>query len=95
MLTLAAAAVALVLLVVAAFVTITPLAVGLAAGSLILAAVRSALTYVENVRILRARSQEAIIDSLTGLGNRRQLMSDLEHASSDRKRSTPVDAGVL
>jgi two-component system, cell cycle response regulator len=79
-LTLAAASVALGLLVLAAFTTLTPLAVGLAAGSLVLAAVRSALTYLENVRILRAKSYEAITDSLTGLGNRRQLMSDLEHA---------------
>ena len=87
-LTLAAAAVALLLLVVAAFATVTPVAVGLAAGSMILAAVRSALTYVENVHILRARSDEATIDSLTGLGNRRQLMSDLERALSRQDART-------
>lgn len=81
-LTLAAATVALGLLVLAAFTPITPLAVGLAAGSMILAATRSALTYLENVRILRSRSAEAVTDSLTGLGNRRQLMSDLENALS-------------
>jgi two-component system, cell cycle response regulator len=79
-LTLVAAAVALGLLVCAAFVTLTPLAVGLAAGSLVLAAARSALTYLENVRILRARSMEALTDSLTGLANRRQLMADLDDA---------------
>jgi two-component system cell cycle response regulator len=79
-LTLVAAAVALGVLVCAAFVAVTPLAVGLAAGSLILAAVRSALTYMENVRILRAKSTEALTDALTGLGNRRQLISDLDGA---------------
>jgi two-component system cell cycle response regulator len=91
LLTLAAATIALGLLVVAAFTPITPLAVGLAAGSLVLAALRSALTYLENVRILRAKSHEAGTDSLTGLGNRRQLMDDLDHAltgSSDTRRST-------
>jgi diguanylate cyclase (GGDEF)-like protein len=88
-LTLAAGAVALALLVVAAFVTITPLAVGLAAGSLVLAIVRSALTYVENVHILRAKSREAVTDSLTGLGNRRQLMSDLEHTRQTATAEQP------
>ena len=91
LLTLAAAAVALILLVVAAFATITPLAVALAAGSLVLAAVRSALTYLENVRMLRAKSREVVTDSLTRLGNRRQLMSDLERAldgSSDQRGGT-------
>ncbi len=91
LLTLAAATIALGLLVLAAFANITPLAVGLAAGSLVLAALRSALTYLENVRILRAKSAEADTDSLTGLGNRRQLMSDLELAldiSSDERGST-------
>jgi two-component system cell cycle response regulator len=79
-LTTFAAAVALGLLVCAAFMTVTPLAVGLAAGSLILAAVRSALTYLENVRMLRAKSTEALTDALTGLGNRRQLIADLDDA---------------
>jgi two-component system cell cycle response regulator len=79
-LTLAAGILALGLLVTAAFTSITPLAVGLAAGSLILAVLRSALTYLENVHILRAKSQEAVTDALTGLGNRRQLTADLQDA---------------
>ena len=84
-LTLLAAAVALALLVVAAFTKITPLAVGLAAGALVLATLRSALSYIENVRILRAKAREAVTDSLTGLGNRRQLMSDLQQALDTSK----------
>jgi len=66
-LTFAAAVIALALLVVAAFSTVTPLAVGLAAGALGLATARSALTYLENVRILRTTSRQAVTDSLTGL----------------------------
>ncbi|MFZ0042850.1 MAG: diguanylate cyclase [Solirubrobacteraceae bacterium] len=91
--TLVAAAIALALLVVAAFVSVTPLAVGLAAGALVLATLRSALTYTENVRVLRARAKEAMTDSLTGLRNRRQLMADLHEvleASSEARPWTLV-----
>jgi diguanylate cyclase (GGDEF)-like protein len=77
-LSLGAAFVALGLLVAAAFTTVTALAVGLAAGALALAAVRSSMTYLENVRILRATRAQAVTDALTGLGNRRQLITDLE-----------------
>jgi two-component system, cell cycle response regulator len=81
-LTLAAAAISLALLVVAAFVHVAPVAVALAAGALVLATVRSMLTYVENVRILRTRAREAVTDVLTGLSNRRQLTADLEQLRS-------------
>jgi two-component system cell cycle response regulator len=77
-LTLLAASSSLALLVLAAFVHIAPVAVGLAAGALVLATVRSMLTYLENVRILRTRAHEAMTDVLTGLANRRQLVVDLE-----------------
>jgi two-component system cell cycle response regulator len=89
-LTLGAAAIALGLLVVAAFTTVTPLAVALAAGALVLATVRSALTYLENVHILRATSREAVTDSLTGLGNRRQLIEDLEHRFEHASQSATL-----
>ena len=81
-LTLAAAATSLALLVIAAFVHIAPVAVGLAAGALVLATLRSMLTYLENVRILRTRAREAVTDVLTGLSNRRQLTADLERLSA-------------
>ena len=77
-LTVVAAATSLSLLVVAAFVHVTPIAVGLAAGALVLATLRSMFTYIENVRILRTRAREAVTDVLTGLSNRRQLTVDLE-----------------
>ena len=78
--TLLAAAGALALLVVAAFHTITPLAVGLAAAALVLASTRAALTYLENVRMLRRSAREALVDVLSGLPNRRALMEDLDDA---------------
>jgi diguanylate cyclase (GGDEF)-like protein len=85
-LTLLAAGGALALLVVAAFRQITPLAVGLAAGALLLATVRATLTYLENVRMLRRNAHEAVTDALSGLGNRRRLMEDLEDAGEDTLR---------
>jgi len=89
-LTFLAAAVALGLLVDAAFTTVTPWAVALAAGALALATVRSALTYRENAAMLRATSAQAVTDALTGLGNRRQLITDLERLFRDRDRPTTL-----
>jgi diguanylate cyclase (GGDEF)-like protein len=79
-LTMLAACCALALLVTAAFTKLSWLAVALAAGALVLACVRAALTYLENVRMLRASAREAVTDALSGLGNRRALMQDLEPA---------------
>jgi two-component system, cell cycle response regulator len=81
-LTLVAASSSLALLVLAAFVHVAPAAVGLAAGALVLATVRSMLTYLENVRILRMRAHEATTDVLTGLWNRRQMIIDLEESGT-------------
>jgi diguanylate cyclase (GGDEF)-like protein len=80
LLTLLAATGSLGLLVTAASETIAPLAVGLAAGALVLASLRAALTYLENVRMLRRSARDATIDSLSGLPNRRALMDDLGQA---------------
>ncbi len=79
-LTLIAALGAVALLVVATFRPVTPVAVGLAAAALVLGGVRAALTYLENVRILRRIARESLTDALSGLPNRRALMNDLEHA---------------
>ena len=90
-----AAAVALALLVVGSLTQINPLAVALAAGALLAACARAALTYVENVRMLRASAQEAVTDHLSGLGNRRRLMTDLEEACARAGAIEAVDARVL
>ena len=87
-LTFVAGAAALGLLVVAAFANITPLAVGLAAGALALAAVRSSITYRENAHILQATSRQAVTDALTSLGNRRRLIVDLENLYRDGRAAT-------
>ena len=82
-LTLLAASGALALLVLAAFRHVAPLAVGLAAGALLVASARAMLTYLENVRILRRAAHEAVTDALSGLGNRRRLMEHLQEAVND------------
>ena len=71
---------ALALLVAGSLHPLPHLALGLATGALLAMGVRAALTYVENVRMLQRQTQDAITDALTGLGNRRQLMADLQRA---------------
>ena len=70
----------LVVLVLAAFNRVTPAAVGLAAAALLLAMLRGALTYRDNLQMLRASAHQAVTDNLTDLGNRRRLMEDLHAA---------------
>jgi diguanylate cyclase (GGDEF)-like protein len=52
----------------------------LAVSSLFLIVVRLALTVLENLQIADASKREALTDALTGLGNRRRLMADVEVA---------------
>ena len=87
-LTLLAAGAALTLLVVATTEQITGLAVAFAAGALVLAGFRAALSYLENVRILRRNAMEALTDPLSGLGNRRRLMGELERCFEQSGQST-------
>jgi diguanylate cyclase (GGDEF)-like protein len=70
----------LALLVDAAFEHVTPVAVGLAAATIVLGIVRALMTYTENVRMLRRSAEDAVTDGLSGLGNRRRLLRDLEEA---------------
>ena len=49
---------------------------------------RMAFTFAENMRMLARSREEAHTDVLTGLGNRRRLLSDLE------QRLTPGHAGI-
>jgi two-component system, cell cycle response regulator len=57
-----------------------PLAGVLAAAGLLAAMARGALTFRENVALLRHSRVEALTDGLSGLANRRRLMSDLDEA---------------
>ena len=65
--------VSLALLVYDSFWSLNPLAIALAAASLVAVMLRLTLTFKENVSMLRASRGEAMTDALTGLGNRRAL----------------------
>jgi two-component system cell cycle response regulator len=65
-------------LVAASFTYVNPLAVVLAALSLLAVLARLLITFAENAAMLRASRAEALTDALTGLGNRRALTLDLE-----------------
>jgi diguanylate cyclase (GGDEF)-like protein len=52
----------------------------LAVSALVLIVVRLALTVLENIQMADSSKREALTDALTGLGNRRKLMLDVETA---------------
>jgi diguanylate cyclase (GGDEF)-like protein len=64
-----------------AYHTVRPqnvLALALAIATLGAVILRMAVTFRENIRLLASSREEAMTDQLTGLGNRRRLMLDLE-----------------
>jgi diguanylate cyclase (GGDEF)-like protein len=73
------------------FTRLSMLAIALATGALVLVVVRLALTFRENSKLYELTHQEATTDALTGLGNRRQLLADLE----GRFRDAPVPVTLL
>ena len=60
------------------FRDLNELAVGLATATLLGAILRMVLTFGDNARMAAESTREALTDALTGLGNRRRLMRDLE-----------------
>lgn len=72
--------IAIALLVFDHYQHLTPLALWLATSAVLIGVLRAALSFVGQIRALRRAEEEALTDGLTGLGNRRRLMLDLEHA---------------
>jgi two-component system cell cycle response regulator len=77
----------LTLLVYDHFVRINVVAIALASAAIAMVIVRAVLTFRERVQLLESTREESLTDALTGLGNRRRFVSDLEerlvHGSSD------------
>jgi diguanylate cyclase (GGDEF)-like protein len=72
-----AATAALTVLVVGQFLSVGFAAVTLAAATLVALIARAAVSFKESLQMFAATRIEAQTDSLTGLGNRRKLMTDL------------------
>jgi two-component system, cell cycle response regulator len=68
------------------YVRLNQLALWLSSASVIIIVARFGLTFRENVRMLRSSEIEATTDALTGLGNRRALVGDLERAGADAEQ---------
>jgi two-component system cell cycle response regulator len=78
-----AALVSLAILLVDHYMRLNELAIWLASAALCACVGRFALTFRANLRMLRASEREATTDALTGLGNRRALLEDLERAAAE------------
>jgi two-component system, cell cycle response regulator len=85
------ALVVICLLALGTFAPIGAVAVGLGVACLIAVLARLAITFNQNMEILAASQEEAITDSLTGLGNRRRLTVELESALAHE----PIEDQVL
>ncbi|MGH2700150.1 MAG: HD domain-containing phosphohydrolase [Actinomycetota bacterium] len=83
------ASVALALVVYDHFSRVNLVALAMASAALGVAVVRMTLSFRKNLEMLGSSRREALTDALTGLGNRRRLMLDLE-AACTRDESDPM-----
>ena len=74
--------VSLCLLVIDHFDRIPGASVALATFALVLLIVRFAMVFRDNLSLVDVKHREAMTDALTGLGNRRALLRDLEQAAT-------------
>src|SRR4051794_31868760 len=72
------------------FARLNGLTVALGAITLLLVLVRTALVFAEKQRVLAGSRREALTDPLTGLGNRRSLMTNLDEALPEATEAAPV-----
>jgi two-component system cell cycle response regulator len=72
------------------FARVTNSSLVLASAALLLVLMRLRLTLREHRRMLEKSRRDALMDALTGLGNRRQLMDDLAAALEDPEPTTLV-----
>jgi two-component system, cell cycle response regulator len=68
----------LALLTLDHFERLNPLALILSSATLVVAVLRMGTAFRANVHMLERSRREAVTDALTGLGNRRRLMADLD-----------------
>ncbi|HWI75011.1 MAG TPA: diguanylate cyclase [Baekduia sp.] len=83
-------AMALGVLVYSGLGSVTPVAVVLAGVALFAVGVRLFLAFRENTIMLEATRREALTDALTGLGNRRALIADLERSLPVASEDAPI-----
>jgi diguanylate cyclase (GGDEF)-like protein len=88
---IAMAVTGIALLAIGSFVPIGAVAVGLGVACLAAVLARLLITFDQNTRMLAASQDEALTDPLTGLANRRGLMTDLESVVT----ATPPESMVL
>jgi two-component system cell cycle response regulator len=83
-------AIGLLILVYDHFHRVNFLALCLAGATIAAVTVRMGLTFRENARIFGLLRLQAVTDTLTGLGNRRRLVEDLECALADGDDTLPL-----
>ena len=83
------AATAMGVLVADQVAPLSPLAVALACGTIGVLILRLAVTLGENLKMVAASRGEAMTDVLTGLGNRRKLVADLQAEIAAAHRDAP------
>jgi diguanylate cyclase (GGDEF)-like protein len=89
-----AAVASLGILVAGNWVHVGRLAVGLTVATLAVVGIRTVLARRELATLTRAVHAQASTDDLTGLGNRRQLMAELERRFVARSAAAGTDPGI-